>query len=141
MKTLSITLLVCLISLSMFAQADKKADAIDAERVAYITTQLNLTTTEAQKFWPVYNEYVKEIKTLKKEGITKRLEADNIDNLTDAEITAMVDYKLIFEEKQLAIRKKFHTKFKEVLPIRKVGKLYMAERGFKKELLNKMKEK
>ena len=32
-------------------------DRINAYRIAFLTRRLNLTPQEAQKFWPVYNEY------------------------------------------------------------------------------------
>jgi hypothetical protein len=37
--------------------------------------------------------------------------------------------------------KKYHNQFKQVLPIKKVAMLYRAEDDFKKELLEKIKER
>ena len=37
---------------------------IEAIKVAFITKKLDLTTEEAQKFWPVYNNYQKELMVL-----------------------------------------------------------------------------
>lgn len=37
---------------------------IEAIKVAYITKQLNLSAEEAQKFWPVHNAYMAELKKL-----------------------------------------------------------------------------
>lgn len=42
----------------------KKEQRIQALYVAYITEQLNLTESEAQKFWPVQNQYDHEIKSV-----------------------------------------------------------------------------
>ena len=36
---------------------ENKKENIEAQKVAFITSKLNLTTEESQKFWPVYNEY------------------------------------------------------------------------------------
>ena len=37
-------------------------DRVEVVKMAYMTHELNLTTQEAQNFWPVYNNYVNEIK-------------------------------------------------------------------------------
>ena len=34
----------------------EKDEKIEALKVGFITKELNLTSTEAEKFWPVYNE-------------------------------------------------------------------------------------
>ncbi|MBK8353862.1 MAG: hypothetical protein IPL13_00425 [Saprospiraceae bacterium] len=56
-------------------QGNKKGqigDRIQAQMVAYLTSELSLTPQEAEKFWPLYNEYknkerlVKEAKSLPK---------------------------------------------------------------------------
>jgi len=41
----------------------------------------------------------------------------------------------------LDLDKKYHAKFKEVLPVKKVAKLYRAEEKWKRVLLNKIKNK
>ena len=40
---------------------------IEAIKVAYITKQLNLSAEEAQKFWPVHNAYMAELKKARHE--------------------------------------------------------------------------
>ena len=44
-------------------------------------------------------------------------------------------------QKELDLQKEYNSKFKAVLPIKKVAKLYVAEEQFKMELLNKLKDK
>jgi len=39
-----------------------KLERIEVLKMAYITKELNLTPDEAQKFWPVYNNYTQEIR-------------------------------------------------------------------------------
>ena len=45
---------------------------MESLKIAYITKELNLTTTEAEKFWPVYDSYIAEIKNVKKENAQKQ---------------------------------------------------------------------
>lgn len=35
---------------------------VEVVKMAYLTHELNLTPQEAQNFWPVYNNYINEIK-------------------------------------------------------------------------------
>lgn len=37
-------------------------DKVEARRIAYLTTELELTVEESQKFWPLYNEHNKTLK-------------------------------------------------------------------------------
>lgn len=41
-------------------------DRVQAQRVAFITEKIDLTSKEAQKFWPVFNEYEKEERKIRK---------------------------------------------------------------------------
>ena len=47
---------------------ESKAERIQALKIAFITQKLQLTADEAQKFWPVYNQYDNEIRSLPKGG-------------------------------------------------------------------------
>ena len=56
--------LLCVVSATAQTK-DESRDKIKALKIAYITEQLNLTTEEAQKFWPIYNLYDKEQHTIR----------------------------------------------------------------------------
>ena len=45
------------------ANPDQKGQNIEALKVAFISKELNLTPQEAEKFWPVYNQYSDELRT------------------------------------------------------------------------------
>lgn len=144
-KTLILAVIgLTFISQSLFAQKPNRSDRkekIQAMKVAYITKKLDLTTEEAEKFWPVYNAYEK-----KREDNHKRLRDNHkkmevIDELTDAEVTEMVDLGLDVMEKGYLIHKEALKKYKSILPIKKVAKLHKAEKDFKKDLLRTLKNK
>lgn len=111
-------------------------ERMESMRIAFLTQKLDLTPEEAQKFWPVYNEYQK-----KKDEMTRkrRLETkgmkEKLDSLSEKQIEAMVDAEIAFKQKMLDLDKEYHAKFKSVLPIRKVAKLYKAEEQFTRKLL------
>jgi len=94
---------------------------VQAIFVAYATKELNLTPDEAQKFWPVYNQYFEELKKARNE------------NKSD---------ELVFEEKALNIRKKYKSEFKKVLnDDARVNKVYVLEKNFKDMLRKEMQKR
>ena len=135
-----------LFSLSLaFAQPgmnrQERKKEIEAMKIGFITRKLQLTPEEAQVFWPVYNEFNKKRETLMKKRREKFMNREkDFDEMSDKEIEEIVDGVIAFKQRELDLRKAYHAKFKSVLPIRKVAKLYRAEEQLKKELLKKMRE-
>ncbi len=145
MKNKISTALIALLAIatSTYAQPQKKKEEMKAMKVGFITKELNLTADEAQKFWPVYNEFQDKMEKLHKERkeihkATK--DKGSIDSLSNAEVEKLVDKEMLLQEKELQIKKEFHVKVKTVLPIKKVAKLYRAEHEFRRQILKKMKE-
>ena len=115
-------------------------EKVKAMKIGYITDKLSLTAEEAQKFWPVYNEFedkMDDIRKKRKEAYKKSKESGE---LTDVEIEKRVDSHIFMEQKELDIKKEYHAKFKTVLPIKKVAKLYKANENFKRDLLKKIRD-
>jgi len=132
MKRLLLTLLVwvCICNISLAQNEtntnnDNNATALnraEALKIAYITKELNLSAEEAQRFWPVYNTYISEIKNAIKES--------NGD-------------PLVLEEKILNIRKHYKEELMKVLNSEKrVNTFFIAEHNFnnfiRKEWQNRM---
>jgi len=61
--------------------------------------------------------------------------------LSDKEVEQLVDNEITFRQKEIDLQKEYHIKFKGILPIKKVAKLYEAEEQFKRYLLNELKDK
>jgi hypothetical protein len=127
----------------LYGQPEGNRDEkIKVFKVSYITSQLNLTSEEAQKFWPVYNEFETEFKKLqierRKEVLSKQ---EQIDGMNDKEIEAILNKKFELDLKEVQLRNKYLDEYKKVLPIRKVAKLYIAELKFKLILLEEIKKR
>jgi len=60
------------------------------------------------------------------------------DKISDKEASALADQQIIQMQKMLDVKKAYHAKFKEVLPPKKLLKLYDAEKGFRKQLLKQI---
>lgn len=119
-----------------------KRERLEALKVAYLTEKLNLTPEEAQQFWPLYNELDNKLQEIRKKQRGNRSESkQNFDSMSDADVSKAIDQELALEQKELDLKKEYNEKFKKILPIKKVAKLYAAEHGFRKELLHRAKDR
>lgn len=118
----------------------QNSDRIESMRVAFITRYVNLTPEESQKFWPVYNEYLRETDAANRDQLLLKAEARiKANQMTDAEIEGILNQMIEMEKKDVAIQEKYLEKFKQILPIRKVALLYPAEREFRRELIRSLR--
>ncbi|MDB4175237.1 hypothetical protein N9766_02620 [Flavobacteriaceae bacterium] len=138
MKKLMIILFLA--TLGMKAQ-DRKFEEIKAHKTAFITEQVNLTSTQAEKFWPIYNKHEQEVMALRKtqlEGL-KTLKDKNMDELSDKKAKeVLVKYAEIRGE----LTKKMEqliSLLEGVITPQQTIKLLMAEEGFKKRLLKRFR--
>lgn len=130
-------LLLC--GVAAIAQKGKEAfrEKIDSYRSAFITERLNLTPEEAQKFWPIYNQYHDIIEKLRDETPNRK----SLDVMNDSEVEQYMNIRLDNEQKILTLKKEYIQKFKQVLSIRKVAILQEAEKEFRQEILKRAKAK
>ncbi len=142
MKTLYVIILVLTAGIA-FAQPNKGGckhqEQIKAQKVAYLTTKLDLTVQEAQAFWPVYNEYEKKKDDLfdsETELVQKMMQSDN---MSDKEMADLTDKYIELEQAESKLAADYHLKFKKVLPAKKVMILYTSSRMFKRELLKQLR--
>ena len=133
MKKLLLVLLAfifCLSAETTFAQNTKK-EKIESLKIAFVTKKLDLSPEESQIFWPVYNQYQKEIGDLILQRRTAQKDSD-----TDA-----VDEDLDIEGKIVDVRKKYRKEFSRVLSPEKINQFYQAEREFREELIKQLKSR
>ncbi|MCW1148989.1 sensor of ECF-type sigma factor [Flavobacterium lacisediminis] len=146
MKTKFIFPIIFLLVTSLsFAQGFReKKEKVKALKVAYITEQLNLTTEEAQKFWPIYNAFDEkqaELRHEKMRAILDRFEPGSVEKLTEKEASTLLAQMETIEENLFALRKKFIKDLQGVISAKKIIKLKKAEEDFNRELLKQMREK
>jgi hypothetical protein len=142
-KTISylvITLLPLLV-LAQDATMQKRLNQLKAQKVGFITQRVNLSSEEAQVFWPLYNEFTQKKNELNKEmrAISAELRKNN-NNLTSKQKTSMADNMINIRLKEAKLDLEYHEKFKQVLSIDKVLRLYQAENEFKSQLLNQIRK-
>ena len=136
-KIILMSLLLFSVLGSSIGQNQPGKERLEAQRIAFITNRLNLTPQEAQSFWPLYNQYKQDEKTLKK--TLKR--TGLVKDMSDSEISDYLEQSLVVEEKQVALKRKYLTELKKVLPVRKIAKLINAEKAFTKMVVNRLNER
>ncbi len=132
-------LFILLFSVLGLQAQDGKHEQIKAFKTAYITDKLALTSSEAEKFWPIYNNYDEKFRALKineRRDIYKKLR-DGVDKLTDAEANEMIDKDLSLEANELELRKQMTSELRKVISPKKIILLKKAENDFKRELLER----
>ncbi len=144
------TLLLALpvLPIPLFAQDDdgaiipeERKQEIKAQRAAFLTQRLDLSPEEAQKFWPVYNQYDKEIEAARKEQRDFRKGLKDGTGITESEANTAIDRELAARQKELDIRKKYAAEFKKTLGAVKTLELGRAEHDFNRELIKRVRDR
>ena len=145
MKTKIITLLILLVTFNSFSQGFKgKKDKVKALKIAYITEELNLTTEEAQRFWPIYNaneEKQFELRHKKMRSIINKFENGGLEKLSDKEATSLIDQVESIEDELHDYKKKYIRELKTVISAKKIIKLKKAEDEFNRKLMKQFRGK
>ncbi len=137
-----IVLVLFLVSTGLYAQRPNQ-DRMKAFKTAYLTDQLDLTSSEAEKFWPIYNYFENKLKSLRKKErseVFSKVRNGGIEALTDSEAIALIDKMLEMKTTELQYRKELVKDLLKVLSPKKIIKLNRAEEEFKKILLERLKQ-
>lgn len=138
---------IALLSFSAFSQAtpenrQEKKDKIEQLKIAYITKELDLTTAEAEKFWPAYNEMTNAIRKEKKSRREKsQALKTNFETLSDVDIQKKTIEILDSEITEAKLKKEHTEKIAKIIGYKKAVQLLSVEQRFKKELLKKLNER
>ena len=140
-------ILLFLVSLSFYGQNDKddeKREKIKAFKVSFLTTELELTSTEAEKFWPIYNAYDDkqfELRHEKMKTYMRKLKDDNVNSLSEKEAAALLSQIESTDKELYFLREKYMSNLRKVLSAKKILKLKKSEDDFNRKLLKQYKEK
>lgn len=133
MKKTIITLFLCVISLSLFAQTENDyievvRSVLKTEKKAVIAEVMELTEAESGPFWELYNEYDFELSKVQNIRLNAIKEyADEYGILTDEKADALWSEVMDFKTASLKLEKTYYKKFKKILPAAKAAKYFQAE--------------
>jgi len=136
----NIILIALLFTSAVYSQG---GDRIKAFKTAHITNALNLTSAEAEKFWPVYNAHEEKMTALRRRERREIFQVvkGNMDDLTEKEANALIEKGIQFKTTELQYFKDLVENLRGVIPSKKILKLRKAEEEFKRILLERMKNR
>jgi Spy/CpxP family protein refolding chaperone len=152
MKKYIMILILAVITISIQAQDEKRErgdrirkeknermeSRIEAKKIGFITEELDLTTEEAQRFWPIYNEFQKKIKSQREETRQKG-RADK--TFTDAEAEVFLNTIFDKEQNHLDLKREYYKKMEGAITKAKLAKLYIIENKFREKVYRSIKRK
>ena len=110
---------------------------LENAKIAFLTARLSLSQDQAQRFWPVYNEFIGKRRELGRSARQLRRDAANA-GLSDAQLRDNFTQDFAVRQQQLNLEKEYFDKLQKPLTLRQVAQLYQAERDFTKEVLRRV---
>jgi hypothetical protein len=105
-------------------------DKIKADKKLVVAANMELTESEAKGFWPIYDQYQKDLAKLN-QRIVNLLDsyADDYRNksLTDDKAKKLIDQALAIEQAEANLKSTYAPKLGKVLPVRKVVRYLQIE--------------
>lgn len=133
-------LIFALFGVFQLAAQDKEnhRERIKALKTAHITEGLQLSSEEAQKFWPIYNDFEK-----KRRALYKKEHADigNLECITEENADSMLTEYVALEKEDYLLKKKFYSELKIIFSAKKIIQLKKVEDEFNKKLIKEYRER
>lgn len=132
--------IILLFTCSFYAQENMndKKEQIRSLKVAFFTSELDLSSQESEKFWPLYNAYDDkqfEIRHKKMRVFKSKMHGDALNKMSEKDAAALLYQMDAADEELFLLRKKFSKNVKSILPAVKILKLKKAEDNFYRKLL------
>ncbi len=142
MKRLIIPILTLFICFNAYSQRDgKMQERIKAQKVAFITERLDLSSEEAQKFWPIYNAFEDKVTKMRRNDLREVRQAMQKGNLSNSEAQQVLDQFMNVEEQLFEAKKLLVKDLRNVIPPQKIIQLKTAEDAFNKKLMKILQQR
>jgi len=139
MKRYSVLLLLLLLYPGTSSGQDNRREVIIAEKIAFITSALDLSPGEAQNFWPVYNEFSNTRDSIiRKRNKIAGMAAENFSEMSSKELEESGDKLISLDMEESRLKAEYHLKFKSLIGPSRVIRLYYAENRFMAYLLKQL---
>jgi hypothetical protein len=128
---------VALLAAPVYAQ-DKSADMnmqilldkIKADKKALVAANMQLTDTEAKAFWPIYDQYQKDLKVINDRlagAILAYADAYNAGPVPDSTAKKLLDESIAIDESEVRLRREYAAKLTRVIPAAKAARYLQIE--------------
>jgi hypothetical protein len=143
MKRNTITVIIGLILSTFLAGAQNPGqERLNSYKIAFLTSRLKFTPSEAERFWPVYNEFQEKKLEIQQERVKLNMRFNQEgSSMTDEQLITLGDKLIELEVAETELTMKFHQTLKAVLPPVKIIRLYQAENQYRQQLLKELQER
>lgn len=116
-------------------------EKIKAEKISFFTSKLDLTSSEAQAFWPVYNEFEKKRFEIQRQiHEFEHMPDEKFASLSETDIEKMTNNYISSFEKEAQLLKEYNKQFLKILPKKKVLTMYRTENEFRGHLIREYRK-
>ena len=116
------------------ATRDPRArEKIMAAHAAYITERLELTASEAEKFWPVYRQYHEDRRALRADLREARRK--------DMDDKSLLELDLTIKQQELDLEKKYSEQLEKIISAEQILRLRQAEADFRRLMLRQIQHR
>jgi len=140
MKTIYILLVVILFPLTMFGQNKEAMRKIESARIALISERLGLSPQQAEKFWPLYNEFSNQKREIRNQMTKARAGVDPA-TITDEQSQRLMELQFEARQKELNLEKDYASRMRNVISSQQLLSLRKAEDDFKRLLLKRIEQR
>jgi hypothetical protein len=105
-------------------------DKIKADKKLVVATNMELTESEAKAFWPIYDEYQKDLQKINRRivNVLDSYAADaRAKTLTDDKAKKLINEALAIEQAEANLKSTYAPKLSKVLPVKKVARYLQIE--------------
>ena len=115
-------------------------DKMKSDKIAFLSSEIGLTPSEAEKFWPIYNQAEKEKEQSMGEVMKAYMELEKAvdDGKEGKDLTAYLEKYIRAQKTSGEIDAKYVEKYKKVISGEKVAKLFVAEEKFRRNQIMKL---
>ncbi len=110
---------------------------IHAAKMAYIVDRLQMSSNQAAGFTPLYNDYLRDVKTIR-ETFFSKYKGANPDQADDATSRQWLDDNLDYQQQIIELKRHYNERFLKVISPQQLSDLYKAEREFNQMLMQRL---
>lgn len=135
----SVHIIIIVLAVLLPCVSHAQGDRVEQLRVSFIAKRLELTVDEAEKFWPVYNEYNDKIKAIRRN--LRQSYRRKVEPLSEQDAEELFQLDLRSKQAEVDVHKVYSERIKTIIGVRRTIRLRVAEEEFKREMINTIKDK
>jgi len=134
-KTIILNVVILFFGMAAYAQkptTEYDKEKLEAARVAFITNRLDLKPEQAEKFWPLFNQYNEERRKMM--GKVSTLNRESMQELTETRAKEIIQKRFSIQQQLLDMEKLFMDEITKVISPQQAIKLGGVNREFTRQV-------